>query len=61
MEHQVNRFMGCDYNIVTLPKCVFVLSREEFIQALRRGKRWRRREALRARQPEARPQQNTSS
>jgi hypothetical protein len=35
--------------VVTLPKCVLVLSKDEFIQALRRGKRWRRREALRAR------------
>jgi hypothetical protein len=36
--------------IVTLPKCVLVLTREEFIQALRRGKWWRRREVRQARQ-----------
>jgi hypothetical protein len=43
--------------VVTLPKCVLVLSRDELIQALRRGKWWRRREALRARQPAGQPQQ----
>jgi hypothetical protein len=42
--------------VVALPKCVLVLSRAELIQALRRGKWWRRREALRARQPAAQPQ-----
>jgi hypothetical protein len=43
--------------VVTLPKCVLVLSRAEVIQGLRRGKWWRRREALRARQPAAQPRQ----
>jgi hypothetical protein len=32
-----------------LAKCVLVLSKEEFITALRRGKWWKRRAALRAR------------
>jgi hypothetical protein len=36
--------------ILTLPKCILVLTKAEFIQALRRGKWWRRREALQARQ-----------
>lgn len=36
--------------VITLPKTVLVLTRAEFIQALRRGKWWRRREALKARQ-----------
>ena len=38
--------------IVTAPKCVLVLTRAEFIWALRRGKwwtRWRRLEARRKR------------
>jgi hypothetical protein len=35
--------------IITLPKSVLVLTKTEFIQALRRGKWWRRREALQAR------------
>jgi hypothetical protein len=41
--------------VVTLPKCVLVLSRDDFIQALRRGKWWRRREALHARKPAGQP------
>jgi hypothetical protein len=35
--------------IVTLPKSILVLTKAEFIQALRRGKWWRQREALKAR------------
>jgi hypothetical protein len=35
--------------IITLPKCTLVLPKAEFIQALRRGTWWRRREALKAR------------
>jgi hypothetical protein len=35
--------------IVTITKCTLVLTKAEFIQALRRGKWWRRREALNAR------------
>jgi hypothetical protein len=38
------------FYIITLPKATQVLSREAFIEALRRGTWWRRREALRARQ-----------
>jgi hypothetical protein len=36
--------------LVTLPKATLVLSREAFIEALRRGTWWRRQEALQARQ-----------
>jgi hypothetical protein len=36
--------------IVTLPKATLVLTRAAFLQALRRGTWWRRRQALRARQ-----------
>jgi hypothetical protein len=36
--------------VITLPKCILVLTKTEFIQALRRGKWWRRHEAMRARQ-----------
>ena len=36
--------------IITLPKYRLVLTKDQFIQALRQGKWWRRREALRARQ-----------
>jgi hypothetical protein len=40
--------------LVRLPKqCVLVLTKAEFIQALRRGKWWRRRRALQARTEEA--------
>jgi hypothetical protein len=35
--------------IITLPKSILVLTRGEFIQALRRGKWHRRRESLKAR------------
>jgi hypothetical protein len=35
--------------VITLPKCVLVLTKAEFIQGLRRGKWWRRREAMQAR------------
>jgi hypothetical protein len=35
--------------IVKLPKIVLILTREEFIQALRRGKWWKRRAAIEAR------------
>jgi len=38
--------------IVTLPKAVLVLTRQEFIQALRRGKAWRRQQAMAQRQKE---------
>lgn len=31
---------------ITIPKAVLVLSREQFIEGLRRGKSWRRHEAL---------------
>lgn len=36
--------------IIPLPKAVLVLTRAQFIEALRRGKAWRRREATQARQ-----------
>jgi len=36
--------------VITLPKSILVLTKAEFIQALRRGTWWRRREALKARQ-----------
>jgi hypothetical protein len=36
--------------IVRLPKSLLVLTKAEFIQALRRGTWWGRRQALRARQ-----------
>jgi hypothetical protein len=35
--------------IVSLPKAVLVLTRAEFIEALRRGKQYRRREAMQGR------------
>jgi hypothetical protein len=35
--------------IVSLPKCVLVMSRQQFIEALKRGKAYRRRQAMRAR------------
>jgi hypothetical protein len=35
--------------IVTAPKTTLVLSRQQFIEALRRGKWWKRREALQTR------------
>jgi hypothetical protein len=44
------RFDG-DQVIVIIAKGVLVLSREAFIEALRQGKRWRRKKALTARQP----------
>lgn len=37
--------------LLDIPKALLVLSREEFITALRRGKAWKRREALAARIP----------
>jgi hypothetical protein len=37
------------FYLVTLPKCVLVLRRAEFIRALARGKWWKRRQAMRAR------------
>jgi hypothetical protein len=37
------------FYIITLPKSILALTKAEFIQALRRGKWWRRREALQAR------------
>ena len=36
--------------IVHLPKCVLVMSRQQFIEALKRGKAYRRRQAMQARQ-----------
>jgi hypothetical protein len=41
--------------LIQIPKALVVLTREEFIAALQRGKAWRRREALEARQ---RPEEN---
>jgi len=38
-----------DQVLVRLPKCVLVLSRTQFVQALKAGKAYRRAEALRAR------------
>lgn len=35
--------------LIHAPKALLVLSRAEFIQALRRGKQWRRRQALQGR------------
>ena len=35
--------------VVTLTKCVLVMTRAEFIEALRKGKQWRRSGALAAR------------
>ena len=37
--------------VITLPNSVLVLTKAEFIQVLRRGQWWRRREALQARLP----------
>jgi hypothetical protein len=37
------------FYLVTLPKCVLVLTKAEFIRALARGKWWKRRQAMRAR------------
>jgi hypothetical protein len=37
------------YYFVTLPTCVLVLTKAEFVQALRRGQWWRRPTALAAR------------
>ncbi len=36
--------------IVTLVKCVLVMSREQFLECLRRGKAYRRATAMKARQ-----------
>jgi hypothetical protein len=33
------------------PKCLLVLTKAELIRALRRGKWWKRRQALQARRP----------
>jgi hypothetical protein len=35
--------------LIPVPKALLVLSKDEFIRGLRRGKQWRRRQALRAR------------
>jgi hypothetical protein len=35
--------------LIPVPKALLVLSKDEFIGALRRGKRWRWRQAMRAR------------
>jgi hypothetical protein len=36
--------------LIQAPKALVVLSKEEFIRALRRGKQWRRRQAMQARE-----------
>jgi hypothetical protein len=36
--------------VVQGPKCVLVLDKAEFIRALQAGKRWKRKQALQARQ-----------
>jgi hypothetical protein len=35
-----------DRYVIRLPKMVLILTKAEFIEALRRGKAWRRREAM---------------
>lgn len=35
--------------VLELPKCIVVLSRAQFLAGLKRGKAWRRAEALRTR------------
>jgi hypothetical protein len=35
--------------LMPMPKALLVLSKDEFVRALRRGKQWRRRQAMRAR------------
>ena len=41
------------FYVVTMAKCTLVLTKTEFITALRRGKWWKRRQALNARLAEA--------
>jgi hypothetical protein len=41
--------------IISLPKCVVVMSKAQFLEALKKGKWWRRRQALAARVPPAEP------
>jgi hypothetical protein len=48
------------FYLISLPKCLVVLTKAEFIQALRRGKWWRRREALAARVPPVEPRPRPS-
>jgi hypothetical protein len=40
--------------VLELPKCIVVLPRSEFVVGLKRGKSWRRAEAIRARTQEVR-------
>lgn len=40
-----------DLVLLRIPKALVVLTRAQFIEALKRGKAWRRREALAARVP----------
>ena len=46
------------FYIVTMPKSILVLTRAEFIQALRRGRWWRRRTAMHTRLSGVRPCQS---
>jgi hypothetical protein len=41
--------------IIPIPKAILVLTRAQFIQALRRGKSYRRAKALQARQAPTQP------
>ena len=43
------------YYLVAMPKAILVLTKPEFIQALRRGKWWRRSHAMAARTETAPP------
>jgi hypothetical protein len=44
---------GGPWIVIDIPKAVLVLTRRQFIDALRAGKRWRRREAFAARTAKA--------
>jgi hypothetical protein len=44
-----------DQAIIRLPKMVLVMSREQFVAALKKGKIYRRREAMAARMPQPEP------
>jgi hypothetical protein len=43
--------------VVKLPKCTLMLTREQFIDALKGGKEWRRRQALQPRRGARAPQE----
>jgi hypothetical protein len=44
---------GGPWIVIDIPKATLVLTRRQFIEALRAGKRWRRRQAFQARVAQA--------